>query len=583
MIEVDLAVLAGVVVDAWLVALVALRGRRPWLQATFAALGLTLIVNGAAFLGLDTGFLSASWGDAVFATLVLLYPLSAILVLGLIHGESLPRRRAAIFLLLVAIPVILLLVPPADRTALFAYDLNPLGGFLGLCLGIAIAECMYQRMTSALLGSAAEWLIIGLLFLVVGGPVYSVEFASLGLPVAEGANLVAPVALATFALVALRTAPYPVRTRPGARPWSGEGGLPRGAAVVFEERRPAYAMAELHREASEGRPTLLVARSSGPAQDVDGPLAVARVEANRHAAIRAMATVSEFLSRFPGALVGLLDVGDVALLSGWVSTRDAIRGLRTAAKETGGTVLIGTACLTRVEQEDLRPWKMTWWSLPDPSVEIEAVLARSFGPGAGPLLVRFASESGVRPADLTADHVPALTEFLGRAVVAPGVAVTDRAATQALQGQTQAAIEDLRAIAARSPSDLADGNWPSKNAAPPEHDLVVTADAYWTGREAEAASATRASNRPSFFDQALSVFVEAFGPAGESMLRSELAKLGRRPQDLRAADVARLADRAAVDLAAMADVVDVPQEKARIKDQIESIRRRLEAIAGVES
>ena len=37
------------------------------------------------------------------------------------------------------------------------------------------------------------------------------------------------------------------------------------------------------------------------------------------------------------------------------------------------------------------------------------------------------------------------------------------------------------------------------------------------------------------------------------------------------------------DLNAMADVGDVPQEKLRIQKQVESIRRRLEAIAGDES
>lgn len=583
MIEYDLAVLAGVAVDAWLVALVALRGRRPWLQATFAALGLTLIVNGAAFLGVDSGLLPGAWGDAVFATLVLLYPLSAILVLGLIHGESLPRRRAAIFLLLVAVPVVLVLVSPADRTALYAYDLNPLGGFLGLCLGIALAECVYQRMTSALYGSEAEWLIVALLVLIVGGPVYSLEFASLGLPVAEGANLMAPVSLALFAAVALRSAPYPAPARRGDRARSGEGEVVGGAAIVFEERRPAYALGELRQEALGGRPTLLIARSSAPVEDDRGVLAIARVEPSRFAAARTLATASEFLSRFPRGLVGILDVGDIALLSGWAPTLEAVRNLRTVAKETKGTVIVGAACLTRVEQEDLRPLKMTWWTLPDPTTEVEAILSRSFGPGAGPLLARFAAEAGLRPADLTPECIPDLTRFLDHAILAPGVAVADHAAAQALRSQTQAAEEGLRAFASRSPANLADGNWPSKNAAPTEPDMVVTADAFWKGREAEAETMAQAATRPSFYDQALAVFTEAFGPGGEAMLRSELSKLGRKPQDLRAQDVGRLADRAAVDLAAMADVVDVPQEKARIKDQIESIRRRLEAIAGVES
>ncbi len=94
------------------------------------------------------------------------------------------------------------------------------------------------------------------------------------------------------------------------------------------------------------------------------------------------------------------------------------------------------------------------------------------------------------------------------------------------------------------------------------------------------AAASQLGERESLFEQARAAFVEQLGDAGEGMLRSELAKLGRTPQDLRPEDVTRLADRAAVDLAALADVVDVPQEKLRIRSQVESLRRRLAAIAG---
>ena len=41
----------------------------------------------------------------------------------------------------------------------------------------------------------------------------------------------------------------------------------------------------------------------------------------------------------------------------------------------------------------------------------------------------------------------------------------------------------------------------------------------------------------------------------------------------------RIADRAAVDLSSLADVVDLPQEKDRIHRQIQSIRQKLVLIA----
>jgi len=74
------------------------------------------------------------------------------------------------------------------------------------------------------------------------------------------------------------------------------------------------------------------------------------------------------------------------------------------------------------------------------------------------------------------------------------------------------------------------------------------------------------------------VFVEQLGDAGESLLRAQLARLGKRPEDLNRADLARIADRASIDLGSLSDVVDIPEEKDRIRKQIESIRQRLELI-----
>src|SRR2546430_10173019 len=53
-----------------------------------------------------------------------------ILVLGLIHGEALPRRRAATFLLLAPIPLLAYLAPIEGWTVATAYEGNVLGGFL---------------------------------------------------------------------------------------------------------------------------------------------------------------------------------------------------------------------------------------------------------------------------------------------------------------------------------------------------------------------------------------------------------------------------------------------------------------------
>ncbi len=583
MIEYDLAVAAGAAAEAWLVAAVLLRGRRPWLQATFAALGLTLVLNGAASIGVDAGILPSAWQSAVFGTLLLTYPLTAILVLGLIHGESLPRRKPVIFLLLAGVPAFLLVTPPSLWTAAYAYDLNLLGAFLGTCLAIALAETIFQQMTSALHAGDAQWLMFGVLVLIIGGPVYTIEFIALGLPITAGSNLVAPVALVLFARVALRTAPYraPVRRGPHRKPGVTE--LEAGRTVVFDERRPTYAIDSLRREASAGRPALLVARGSAPADAADTSVAVARIGPDRPAASRVLATASEFLARFPGGIVALADLGDVSWMAGWKPTREMIVSLRGVARGTRGTLLLASRCLVREELEDLQAMKLVWWTLPDPAAEIESVLARSFGPGANPLLLAFTRGHGLRAQELTLDDVPALADFLGSAVGGQDAAVADPAALGALREQASRAASDLRAFASRRPDDLASGDWPSRSHTAAEPDLVVRGDAYWEGRDlAPVAPPVAPADRRPLSERALAVFVDCLGPAGEGVFRSEVAKLGRRPQELRAQDVARLADRAAVDLSAMADVVDVPQEKARIQDQIESIRRRLDAIAGVE-
>jgi len=93
------------------------------------------------------------------------------------------------------------------------------------------------------------------------------------------------------------------------------------------------------------------------------------------------------------------------------------------------------------------------------------------------------------------------------------------------------------------------------------------------------AAADALSEPEPLFERARTVFVDQLGEAGEGVLRTQLARLGKKPEDLSKADLVRIADRAAVDLGSLADVVDLPQEKDRIHRQIESIRKNLVLIA----
>src|SRR5437867_12252316 len=65
------AILAGIAADAWLLAFIAIRGGRPWLQATYAACTLAYVAVGAAFVG-PTDRLLAARRDAVALRILLL-------------------------------------------------------------------------------------------------------------------------------------------------------------------------------------------------------------------------------------------------------------------------------------------------------------------------------------------------------------------------------------------------------------------------------------------------------------------------------------------------------------------------------
>src|SRR3989304_9401263 len=94
----------------------------------------------------------------------------------LIHGETLPRRRAAAFLLLGPVPVLAVFAPAEGWTLETAYDGNPVGGYLVLCLGIALAETVYARLTSRLYAAQSFWLSLGVVALFCGGPLSTNEW-----------------------------------------------------------------------------------------------------------------------------------------------------------------------------------------------------------------------------------------------------------------------------------------------------------------------------------------------------------------------------------------------------------------------
>src|SRR5207247_1209808 len=81
---------------------------------------------------------------------------------------------------------------------------------------------------------------------------------------------------------------------------------------------------------------------------------------------------------------------------------------------------------------------------------------------------------GLRPDDVTTDHVPAFEAFLARALRELSGAVGGPAA-HGLRAQHEAAASVLRSFAAQGAVDLARGKWPSRRAADTNVEFVVTA------------------------------------------------------------------------------------------------------------
>src|SRR5207244_6379791 len=113
-----------------------------------------------------------------------------------IHGETLPRRRSVAFLLLIPVPLLAYLAPIEGWTAAAAYEGNVLGGFLVVCLGIALAETVYARYSSRLLAAHSFWLGGGVIAMLVAGPGYAYQRELLGEPRPARAHLPPPTALA---------------------------------------------------------------------------------------------------------------------------------------------------------------------------------------------------------------------------------------------------------------------------------------------------------------------------------------------------------------------------------------------------
>src|SRR5437762_11741868 len=86
----------------------------------------------------------------------------------------------------------------------------------------------------------AFWMGVGVVSLIVAGPVYVYELELLGQAPLVGANIAAPLALACFARVAPLPAPTPFPPHP-SRGRKAPAQAPAPAPIVLADRRPKTA------------------------------------------------------------------------------------------------------------------------------------------------------------------------------------------------------------------------------------------------------------------------------------------------------------------------------------------------------
>src|SRR5207249_11470683 len=112
----------------------------------------------------------------------------------------------------------------------------------------------------------------------------------------------------------------------------------------------------------------------------------------------------------------------------WRAAREVALRLRHVARDSGSTVILCPFHLTESERKTLRGLDLPWWPMADAATEIVAILAQSFGTGAGRLFDSFCRAHGIRREDVTTDHVQALQHLLSRALTELSRVVGGRAA-----------------------------------------------------------------------------------------------------------------------------------------------------------
>ncbi|HYS72088.1 MAG TPA: hypothetical protein VEM95_06660, partial [Thermoplasmata archaeon] len=455
--------------------------------------------------------------------------------------------------------------PPTDALGVVV------NGYLVLCLGVALAESLATWQGPSGRRPAAFPIVLGVVALIITGPIYGFELVVLGVTSFTGTNLATPVAGALFAFAMLRTNPLPFRGRvpEGGRrvPWTVPGGT-----YLVEETRSKYAESLFLAAAYE---THALGILSDPETASFTGIETVRLPPGPQCPSVLAATVAEFTERHPSGAV-LVDDASYAVTNGGL--RETVRevGRVAAARPPGARLIVSLSKLTDVEREAFREIPGTHLTPPDVDVELAAILDAHLG-AAGDQLMRAAIARGKRVEDLSIPDVPHVRDYL-LASIADLRGPSDDATQSGWRRICEGLASDLEALWRTPPMEPPPARTIAKES---EGDsFLVRAAEVLVSPTGGAADEPPSRSRLPLGGAVRDAFLDSLGPAGDSVYRQVLARLRKEPEALGPDDLPRIMKLAQDAVRDLFGAIDVDDAKRDLAARTQRLRAQLKGLAG---
>jgi hypothetical protein len=524
-----LAPLVFMQVAALIWAAVALKGAR--LKTVFILFGVCLLVANlvAALPGWPD--LGGSWVGALgYIALLAVHPLAAGCVLAVLR-DYWGRRRT----LFISLAVVSMLPAMATGIALgwgpdAVYATYPVSIIPAMWLAFALAESIATWLHSSLKGEAAFACIVGMILLIVSGPVYSLELESVGWEHALGVIPAAPLAFAAFLWSAWKANPLTFK-RPlviaNAHPPDGlQAGL-----HLLDEARPKYAAELVKRRARAGMPTWVFVRSeSEDAKHRYGNAQLLKIPSSQHCALKVVKTIMLISREYPQSVFLIEDLSCLVCNSGLMESLEAMKAVSNHSRMNHCVTLASLSCLTRAEVREFAGLPAYYWKLPVVEEEIAAILHMELGPASHHMLRIFCNSKKMRMEDMMMYHILDLQEFLKRILTSLSRNPGDSKVLDSGLSQVGAIVSKLDRFRSITLDDLAKGPWPSASVTRRDkHGWLVKATDFGFGTGL-------GENASHYGGRARGAFEEALGEGGRALYEQTLQILGLDEKDIEPED-----------------------------------------------